>query len=254
MPLDRFALYELAVTDAPRLARFIAAVHGRRPRTLREDFSGSGALARAWPAASGGAALAVDLDAQPLRRAKAPGVRTIRSDVVACTAKADVIAATNFPLGYFHTRPDLIAYLKHARRCLNARGILIADLYGGRDAFRRLKIRRKLRAPGGRRVEYTWEQREADSATNLVLDTLSFSVVAKPGARPRVFKDAFVYHWRLWSIPELRDAMTEAGFKAVELYSRMGDAVDSDGNLYVRPHDETDELDENYVVYMVGRR
>lgn len=253
--LHRFTLYELAVTDAPRLARFILAAHGRSPRTLREDFSGSGALARAWPGlVPGGAALAVDLEAEPLRHAKAPGVRTLRADVLDCPAKADVIAATNFPLGYFHTRPELLAYLKHARRCLNPKGILLADLYGGRDALTPLTIRRKLRGPRGERIEYTWEQREADPATNLVLDTLSFKVAAKPGAKPRVLKDAFVYRWRLWSIPELRDALTDAGFRAVDLYSRMGDAVDGDGNLYVRPHDASDELDENYVVYVVGRR
>ena len=185
-PLDRLSLYELAVTDAPRLARFVHAAHGRSPLTLREDFSGSGALARAWPAlVPGGAALAVDLDPDPLRRAKAPGVRTLRADVLDCPAKADVIAATNFPLGYFHTRPALLAYLKHARRCLNPKGILLADLYGGRDALTPLKIRRKLRAPSGERVEYTWEQREADPSTNLVLDTLSFKITARPGAKPQ---------------------------------------------------------------------
>ena len=68
------------------------------------------------------------------------------------------------------------------------------------------------------------------------------------------YPDAFVYHWRIWSIPEVRDAMMDAGFRAVDVYARMGDAIDSDGNLYVSPIQSGDELDENYVVYVVGRR
>ena len=250
--MNPFDLYELCVTDAPRLARFIAAVHGRKPRTLREDFSGTGALARAWASAYGDA-VAVDLDRKPLARAKAPGVRTIRADATRCRVKADIIAATNFPLGYFHERAALVAYLKHARACLNPRGILLADLYGGDGAMQPLTIKKKARGPAGERVDYTWEQREADPTTNLVLDTLSFVVTPKKGPAKR-FPDAFVYHWRLWSIPELRDAMLEAGFRRVEVYSRMGDAIDSDGNLYVRPHEPGDPLEDNYVVYVVGRK
>jgi two-component SAPR family response regulator len=115
-----------------------------------------------------------------------------------------------------------------------------------------LKIRRKLRGPAGQRVEYTWEQRETDPATNIVLDTLSFVVTASGKAKQ--YPDAFVYHWRIWSIPEVRDAMMDAGFRAVDVYARMGDAIDSDGNLYVSPIQSGDELDENYVVYVVGRR
>jgi SAM-dependent methyltransferase len=247
-----FDLYELCVTDAPRLARFLAAVHGKKPRTLREDFSGTGALARAWAGAYGDS-VAVDSDPKPLARAKAPGVRAVRADATRCRVKADIIAATNFPLGYFHERASLVAYLRHARSCLKPRGVLLADLYGGRDAMRPMQIRKKARGPAGQRVDYTWEQREADPTTNLVLDALSFVVTPKEG-KAKLFPDAFVYHWRLWSIPELRDAMIEAGFRRVEVYSRMGDAIDSDGNLYVSPHDAGEPLDDNYVVYVVGRK
>ncbi len=249
--MNPFDLYELCVTDAPRLARFAKAAHGRKPRVLREDFSGTAALAKEWGRAYG-SAVAVDQDAKPLARAKGPSVRAVRADVLRCRVKADIIAATNFPLGYFHQRGDLVRYLKHARSCLNPRGVLLADLYGGRDAMRPLNIGRKLRGPAGQRVEYTWEQRETDPATNLVLDTLSFVVTASGKAKR--YPDAFVYHWRIWSIPEVRDAMMDAGFRAVDVYARMGDAIDSDGNLYVSPIQSGDELDENYVVYVVGRR
>lgn len=252
--MDTFDLYELCVTDGPRLARFLRAVHGRDPKVLREDFSGTGALSRAW-AQQGGKqrAVAVDRDRTVLQRASGARVRTVAEDVMRCGIKADIIAATNFPIGYWHARHDLVAYLKHVRKCLNSKGVFICDTYGGRDAFTRLRLRRRVRSVGGTVVEHTWEQREADPITAMVNDVLSFRTRTRTG-RARSFPDAFVYRWRLWSIPELRDAMHDAGFSRSEVYSRMGDAVDSEGNIYTSPVCEDELMDENYVVYIAARR
>jgi len=249
--LDKHLLYELCVTDGPRLARFLRAVHGKDPTILREDFSGSAALARAW-AFEGLPAVAVDFDPLVLARAEAPRITTLVADAARCRVKADIIAATNFPLGYYHTRKALLAYLKNTRLALRPKGIFAADIYGGSDSFRPLKLTQKLRGPAGQRIAYTWEQRLADPVSGLVLNSLSFDI--KQGTRARKLHDAFVYHWRLWSIPELRDALTDAGFRSVEVYSRLGDAIDSDGNLHVLPLDPLQDLDDNYVVYVIGRR
>lgn len=253
--MNRFDLYELCVTDAPRLARFLAAAHGRSPRTLREDFSGTGALARAWPRAIRyGESIAVDRDAAPLRRCSGiPGVRAIVSDAARCRARADVIAATNFPIGYWHDRPALVRYLRAVRASLKPRGVFVCDTYGGRDAFERLSISRHVRGPNRENIEQTWEQRDADPLTAMVTDVLHFRVRDLGARRDRVIRDAFVYRWRLWSIPELRDAMLEVGFRSVEVHDRLGGAVDSRGRLHARPLAPDDELDENYVVYLAAR-
>lgn len=252
--MDKHDLYELAVTDADRLVPFLKVVHGKKPRVLREDFSGTGAVARGWAKASRSAeAIAVDVDPEVLVRAEAPRVLAVCGNVMASKNKADIVAATNFPLGYWHSRRDLLAYLKHARSCLNKGGVLVADLYGGRDAFSSLKLTQKLKGPGGESVQYIWEQRDANPVSGLVLDTLSFVVKPRSGPK-RVHRDAFVYLWRLWSIPELQDAMLEAGFRTVEVYDRVGGAMDERGRVHARPFGAEDQLDENYVVYVVGRR
>jgi hypothetical protein len=99
---------------------------------------------------------------------------------------------------------------------------------------------------------YVWEQRSANPLTGRVLNAIHFR---RPDARGGVrhIKDAFTYDWRLWSIPELREAMTDAGFASTEVHDRLGGAIDADGTLYVRPIDDPAELDENYVVYVVAR-
>lgn len=259
-PVSKFDLYELCVTEPVRLTRFLRAVHGKSPRTLREDFSGSAALARYWaqsePRAS---ALAVDVDPEPLALLRGlDRVEAIRSDVLKCRRKADIIACTNFPLGYWHTRAALVEYLTHARACLNPRGVLVADTYGGRDALVPGQIIQHLVGPDDERIEYTFEQRAADPITARVIDALSFRVTPAGRSRATVFRDAFIYDWRLWSIPELTDAMSEAGFRGVEVHDRLGGAIEgtetNSGTLRVRPITDGQELDDNYVVYVVARK
>lgn len=259
-PLDRFDLYELAVTNPVPLARFLFAAHSGRPRVLREDFSGSGALCRGWQLVAPSAkSIAVDADQVPLRKlAGVEGVRAVNADVMTCRLKADIIAATNFPLGYWHTRELLVAYLEHARRCTAPSGIFACDLYGGSDAFTPGKTSVTLRGPSGERIRYTWEQRNADPITARVFNAIHFHIASKSrgrrAARPVEFRDAFTYDWRLWSIPEMRDAMLDAGWASVDIYDTLGDAIDQDGRVYVRPLEPGDVLDDPYVVYLIARR
>lgn len=257
--LDRFDLYEHCVTNAGPLAWFLEAVHGGKARVLGEDFSGTGALARAWAARSAErSAVCVDRDAEPLKRLRGvERVEAVRGDVLKCRRKVDVLACTNFPLGYWHTRKELLRYLRHARGRLRRSGIVVADLYGGSDAFTPGRYVRRLRGPLGERVEYTWHQHTADPLTGLVTNHIHFRVWGKGDKRPRVMEHAFTYHWRVWSIAELRDAMMEAGFRRVEVYASLGGVVDERGRLVVRPTVDPGELGtepgDPWVVYVVGR-
>ncbi|MBL9032531.1 MAG: hypothetical protein JNM80_12600 [Phycisphaerae bacterium] len=236
------------------MARFLQAVHGREPRALREDFCGTGGVCRAWAALSPRhTAVGVDLDPVPLRRLQGvPRVRAVCVDVRSCAARADVISATNFPLGYFHDRPSLLRYLRAARARLRPRGVFVCDTYGGSSSFVRGSITRDHFAPDGTRVRYTWQQRHADPITGLVEDALHFRAT-RAGEVVYEEADAFVYHWRLWSVPELRDALAEAGFGRTEVYADLADAVDERGHTYVRPVENGEDLDENFIVSVVGR-
>lgn len=261
--LSRHDLYELCVQSTSHLVPFLRAVHGQHPTVLGEDFAGTAALSHHWAdTVPDGQAIAVDLDADALAfRADHSRITKHTADVMAATEPADVIFVGNFSIGYWHTRADLIAYLAHARARLKPGGIFICDTYGGTTAYTIGDVHRDHwipndpRYPGhaGKRIRYTWEQRNADPITGMVTDALHFRVEKGGMIEQEVF-DAFTYEWRLWSLPELRDAMIEAGFSATEVYAKTADAIDDEGNAYVLPvEDGQDELDESYIVLMAGR-
>lgn len=250
--MDAFDLYERAATAAARSVDFLMAVHGKDASVLAEDFCGSGALARAWAERSADRrAIAADIDPAALDALRArlapeaaPRVSLRCADVRAVTDPADIVAAFNFPIGYWHARPDLVAYFRHARSRLRGGGCLVVDTYGGATSFQAGEYEQEL--PGG--IVYVWEQAEADALTGRVRNAMHFTL---PGGRE--IRNAFEYVWRLWSIAEVREAMAEAGFARSDVYASLGDAIDGSGRLLVRPLEHGDELDEDYVVYIAGR-
>ncbi|TVQ63417.1 MAG: class I SAM-dependent methyltransferase [Phycisphaerales bacterium] len=250
--LDRYDLYELAAQSPEVQVRFLRAVHAGAPRTLGEDFCGSGAIARAWVALGPDyTAVCVDRDPEAVAalRARAdtatlPRLTLRIIDVHEAHDRVDLLIALNFPVGYFHERDALVAWMRHARARCNPGGALVVDIYGGEHAFVCGEQSQDLDAG----VRYTWEQREADPATGLVVNAMRFDL---PDGRS--IPDAFVYRWRLWSIPELRDAMRDAGFAHTDVYDSLGDAVDDDGGVHARPLAPGEPLDDDYVVYVVGR-
>ncbi|MBY0311553.1 MAG: class I SAM-dependent methyltransferase [Phycisphaerales bacterium] len=283
-PLDKHDLYELSAQSPERDARLIRAIldDGRRTSkpaaVLGEDFCGTAALSEAWCQLNPkGRAIAVDVDPKVLAAARARGrehdrLELVRGDASKQKSAVDAIAVLNFSICEWHTRPQLVRYFKAARARLKAGGMIVCDLYGGSDAYTAGMIDQTLRLPKppmpphplagmvqGLRVLYSWEQRSADPLTGRVVNAMHFDAqpVKKGEAKPLVIIDAFVYDWRLWSVPELREAMTEAGFKSTAVYPRMPDATDSDGRVYVQPIDDPGDaaaIADGYNVFVVGRR
>lgn len=233
------------------MCRFLASAHGYNPRSLREDFAGPAGLSAEWVGQSPRhKAVAIDIDPEPLGHAPSAARLTKKvADATRAIVKADVIALFNFAACEIHDRAALVAYFRSLRRSLNARGIAALDIYGGANAYIPGSLTTHARVPGTKqRIKYTWQQVQADPATGMVENRLHFAIGA------RKWPSAFVYNWRLWSIPELKDAFREAGFAKVDVYDRLGDAIDHKGNLRLRPVSPETPLDEDYVVYLVARK
>jgi SAM-dependent methyltransferase len=256
--LDRHDLYEACVQSPEDLVGMIAGMHGGACSVLGEDFAGTAALSHLW-AASGPKrrAIAIDMDEEALARHGAHArvtklVRDVHRVRVADLERCDAIFVGNFSIGYMHERRDLVRYLKRCLKRLKRGGIFVCDTYGGASTFTVGHVQREHRLPDGRRVIYTWEQREADPITGLVTNAMHFQV-DRDGDVEAVFADAFVYHWRVWSIPELADAMEEAGFRSFDVYDKAPSAVDQTGRVYMAPVEHGESLEESFIACVCAR-
>jgi cyclopropane fatty-acyl-phospholipid synthase-like methyltransferase len=254
---DRHRLYERAVqcpeADVRFLRRIFRQHYGRDPRLLREDFCGTAALAAEWVRTHPrNRAWGVDLDPEVLawgwnhhvvplgpdmRR-----IRLLRADVRSVTEpKVDVVVAMNFSYFIFKKRPELVDYFRRVRHSVRRRGLFVVDIFGGWEA-QALRTETK-RLPG---FTYYWQQVRYDPITHETLFHIHFRL--RDG---RWIRRAFTYDWRLWTIPEVREAMEEAGFRGTEVYWEGTDHATGEGNGVFRRAEKATNC-PGWIAYVVG--
>jgi SAM-dependent methyltransferase len=253
------ALYEAAVQHPLAEVRFLDRAfrhdHQQSPLLLREDFAGTCAVAAAWcESHPDRQAMAVEAHGPTLRRAlrahqHVADLHGVEADVMEVTTpRVDIVAALNFSAFIYHQRASMLAYLKHARRCLRKPGLLVLDAFGGPGAMRVGTQSRDVEPddPALGRFTYHWEQRRYDAATGRIDCRIHFT---DPQGRPR--RNAFRYDWRLWSLPELVELLDAAGFTRPEIWcDRLNPATGlSDGRF--RPR-RTLANREDWVAYLVA--
>jgi hypothetical protein len=229
---DRYKLYESSVQCAETEVDFVEyefkKLRGRRPALLREDFCGTAAVCFEW--ASRGqenTAIGVDIDGEVLNWANEnhlpalkatvrSNVKLIRGDVLkVSTPQQDVILAMNFSYWLFKERKLLLAYFRKVRKNLELDGIFFLDCFGGSDAYRELKERTKLDG-----FTYVWDQ----AAYNPVNSDISCHIHFHFPDKSKLEK-AFTYDWRLWTLPEIRELLLDAGFSEVIIYAQAVDPI-----------------------------
>lgn len=220
---DRYSLYEQAVQDPDTELELLEGAlerSGRPALRLREDFSGTALLSASW-VRSGPRRTAVAVDHDPevhawAREHRLPGLgraarrlKLVQADVRdGPRGPFDAVLALNFSHRAFHERADLRAWMRSAFRSLAPRGVLMLDTYGGWLAQRGITERRKV--DGG--LTYVWEQEPIEPITQRMRASIHFE---RRGGRP--LPGAFLYDWRLWTLPELKDLMEEVGFEDLEI-------------------------------------
>ena len=64
-------------------------------------------------------------------------------------------------------------------------------------------------------------------------------------------KRAFTYDWRVWTLPELKEILSEAGFKPYIYWEGTGD--DGEGNgIFTKT--ELGEADDSWIAYIVAEK
>ena len=240
---DPHQLYELSVQCAEAEIDFVdatfRALRGRSAKLLREDFCGTASVSCEWVRRRrGNRAIGIDIDPEvlnwgrqnnlsALNKAELKRIELIRGNVLSVkTETPDIILAMNFSYWLFTERKKLKRYFRSLHRTLLDDGILFMDAYGGYDSFRSIEEERQIDAEGWQ-FTYTWEHEKYDPITGRLICNIHFDF--PDGTR---LEQAFRYDWRLWTLPEIRELLAEAGFRRVTVYWQGWDEDgEPDGNF-----------------------
>lgn len=256
---DIHDLYEQSVQEPEAECDLIDQVwselRDRKCVHIREDFCGTSAMAMAWiKHRPENTAVCVDLDAEVLEWARkripdrltpeqAKRLTLIEGDVRATpTEPVDSVCAMNFSYYLLRTRDELRDYFKIARNHLVDDGLFLLDAYGGSEAFEELEEDRHLDG-----FTYVWDQNSYDPITGEAINYIHFRF--PDGSK---IDKAFEYHWRLWTLPEIREILIEAGFSDVVIYWEGSDE-DGEGNGEWSKADRG-EACEGWVSYLVAMK
>lgn len=223
---DRYALYLESVQDPEHEVKMMQRVfrdaYGKPALTLREDFCGTAAVCARWVRGSKDRrAWGVDLDGEPLAWGRQHNLSPLSSDEQSrvtllqqdvrrvTSPRVDVVAAQNFSFFVFKTRADLRHYFSCVRQSVQEQGVFLLDMVGGplMQEDKRVEKRRVGRH------RYHWEQEWFDPITHHTMFHIHFKF---PDGS--FMERAFSYDWRLWTLPEVRELLEEAGFRQSHVY------------------------------------
>lgn len=134
-------------------------------------------------------------------------------------------------------------YFKRVRDGLAGDGVFFLDAYGGHDAFKVMKDRHEYK-----KFTYIWDQAAYRPITGDILCHIHFEFA--DGSK---LKRAFTYDWRLWTLPEIREILEEAGFSASTVYWQETDEETGEGNGVFTPSEEG-EPDPAWIAYIVAEK
>ena len=204
-------------------------------------------------------AIGVDIDEETLEWGRQHNLQPAGSDVASRVTLlqkdvrevvepgVDITCAFNFSFCIFKTRDALREYFAKAREGLNDDGMLVLDIFGGTECQNELEEETELEDVEG---TYVWEHARFNPITNEILCHIHFEFPDKS----RMDK-AFTYDWRLWSLPELKELLEEAGYSKVRIYwekfeenDEDDDYLESSGEFYEATDVDNQESWHAYVV------
>jgi hypothetical protein len=258
---NKHELYELSVQSPDTHAAWFDQIYSntfkKKALHLREDFCGTFQLSCEWvKLRTKNTALGLDLDPEPISYGmnhhfskmtshQKKRLKVAQQDVLSPTrSKSDLIVGCNFSFCIFKKRDQLLKYFKSAHASLNSKGMLLLEIAGGPGMIAPMREKKEVKRSRKEKFTYIWHQKSFDPITN----NAHYSIHFKLG-NGKTLKDQFTYDWRLWSIPELRETLQDAGFKETMIYwetEHEGEGTDE----YV----PTEKGDNSYawVAYVLG--
>lgn len=259
---DKFACYQESVqspdVDIEFFEQAYKEAYGKSPQSLREDFCGTFGICCEWvKSGTSRHAVGVDLCAEtlawginnnlsPLKSTEQARVKLIEQDVRNVgDEKFDILSAQNFSFWIFKTRHEVVEYFKAAYDNLESEGVMVMDMMGGEETYRDNHTEKRKIVKGKSGFSYHWEQ----ARINPVNAHCTYYIHFKFGDGSKM-KRAFEYHWRFWSIPEVREMLAEAGFSKSLVYWETEDEDGEDTGEWEVMEDVPSH--PSWICYIVG--
>jgi SAM-dependent methyltransferase len=257
---DRHELYEIAVqavdAEIDMVDDTFTSIRGRKASLFREDFCGTANSSCEWVRRrSTNFSIGLDLSQEVLDWGMSNNIsgldpdqqqriELINQDVNHYSGPpVEIIVAMNFSYQLFKTRDELRCYFENARDGLTEEGVFFIDAYGGYDSWREIKEKTKFK-----NFTYYWHQKKYNPITANMLCHIHFKF--KDGSK---IKKAFTYDWRMWTLPELREILLEAGFRKVTVY---WEGTDEETGEWDGTYTATEQGDDDpaWIVYLSAEK
>jgi SAM-dependent methyltransferase len=263
--IDKYELYENSVQTPDVHALWFQEAYQdlnpkKKARVLREDFCGTFQISCEWVKLDKkNSAIGVDLDSEPLKYGmnhnlsqlsphEQKRLSLLQKDVLSVKSPpADFIFAGNYSFFIFKKEELLIRYFKRCYQSLKKNGVFLLELAGGPGMIEMSEDKRVIRKPGKKSpwFTYLWEQKRFDPVSHDLECAIHFRF-----PNGEYLQDAFTYDWRLWTIPEIRYALSKAGFDESHIF---WEGHDEKGVLTEEYHlVEKGENDYSWVAYVAG--
>ena len=260
---DKFKLYQISVQmPEHEVDFFIQAYSDARKRTpyrLGEDFCGTFAVSCQWVKSDKKrTAIGIDSCATTLQWGRDHNLSKLddeqqkrvtvkQQDVRKQNApQVDILSAQNFSFWVFKTRQEVIEYFQAALSKLADDGIMVIDMMGGAECRTEGLTHNQTIQGGKDGFKYQWKQVSFNPINSDACFSISFAF--PDGSR---LTDAFVYHWRLWTIVEVREMLIEAGFGQTHVYWASDEEIDPDHGVGWQRREEAPS-DASWTCYLVA--
>jgi hypothetical protein len=256
---DKYDYYHRAVQSCEEDVKFLRRIyknrHGKDAKVLREDFCGTFALSCEWVKLNQNfRSIGVDLDQEPLDYGRSHYWSQLTPDqqrrlsikknnvLSGRLPKADLVVAMNFSYCLFKTREQMKKYYGNVYKSLNRGGIFILDTFGGSHCYdSNVEVTRH------RGFTYYWDQAGFDPITNQAMFYIHF----KPKGQKKISR-VFSYDWRIWSIPEIREMLSEVGFRRTAVYWEGTTSTGGGNGVFRRT--EKGESCESWIAYISAEK
>ena len=155
----------------------------------------------------------------------------------------DIVLAMNFSYQIFKTRTQLRNYFSQVYTALVDDGVFFLDAFGGYETYREMEEETEHDD-----FTYVWDQSRYHPVTGDILCYIHFTF--PDGSK---INRAFAYDWRLWTLPELQELLTQAGFARTQVYWEGTDRKSGEGNGVYTPT-KFGEADAAWICYLSAEK